>query len=120
MPFPEDYDFRIEGEGDGFDLELTLDSDPPLEPGETYFFSVSSLVTGSLVEFYTAAEITVDGDVYIEEVEGDDDEAGDDDDNGGDGCQDCSSSVAAGPAPAGLLALLLGLVALRRRNQSAQ
>ena len=116
MPIPQDYDFRIEGEGDDFELELTLDSDPALEPGATYFFSVSSRTTDTLGDFYVVGQITVDGDAYVEEAEGDDDDAGDDDDDGGDGCQSCSSSVAAGPAPAGLLVLLLGLLALRRRR----
>jgi Zn-dependent metalloprotease len=116
MAVPEEFDFSIDGEGDDFELELTLDSDPPLEPGETYYFSMASRTLGTLSNFYVAAEITVDGDVWIEEIEGDDDDAADDDDDdGGSGCSDCSGSMAGG-APVGLLALLLGLVAVRRRG----
>ncbi len=114
MPFPRDYDFSVDGEGDDYELELTLDSDPPLEPGATYYFSMASREIDTLGGFYVFGEITVDGDAWIEEVEADDDDAADDDDDGGSGCQDCSSSMAGG-APAGLLLVLLGLLGLRRR-----
>ena len=112
MPVPADYDFEEEGDGDDFEIELTLDSDPPLEPGATYYFSVASRKLGDFDYGWVAAEVTVDGDAWIEEVV----EAGDDDDDdGGDGCQDCSSSLSGGQAPAGLLVLLLvGLVRRRR------
>ena len=115
MPFPDEYDFSVDGEGDDFELELTLDSDPPLEPGATYYFSMASREIDTLGGFYVFGEITVDGDAWIEEVEADDDDAADDDDDGGSGCQDCSSSVTGGSA-SGLVALVLGLVALRRRS----
>ena len=67
----------------------------------------------TLAGFYVFGEVTVDGDAWIEEKVDDGDD-GDDDD--GAGCQSCSSSLVSGPTPAGLLALLLGLVALRRRR----
>jgi MYXO-CTERM domain-containing protein len=112
LPEVEDYDFSVDGDGDDFEFELTLDSDPPLEPGATYFFSLNTRATGDFEYGWVNAQVTVDGDSWIEEIEPGDD----DDDDGGDGCQSCSSSVASSPAPAGLLALLLGALVLRRRR----
>ncbi len=110
MPFPIDYDFSVEGDDDEFEIELTLDSDPPLEPGATYYFSIATRTLGDFDYGWVAAEVTVDGDTWWEEPE----VPADDDDDEGAGCQDCSSSLGGGQATAGLL--VLALVGLLRRR----
>jgi MYXO-CTERM domain-containing protein len=112
MPGPVEYDFSVDGAGDDFELELTLDSDPPLVPGETYYFSVNARAIDEFQYGWVNAEVTVDGTSWIEDVV---EPMGDDDDDGA-GCQDCNSSVSAGSAPMGLLVLALGAVLLRRRS----
>ena len=112
MPGPAEYDFSVDGAGDEFELELTLDSDPALEPGATYYFSVNARAIDDFQYGWVSAEVSVDGRSWIEDVV----EPADDDDDDGAGCRDCSGSVAAGPAPIGLLMLALGGVLLRRRG----
>jgi len=117
VPVPTDFDFAVEGSGGDFTIEVLPDGSiadggvdglPALEPGATYYFSVASRQTGT-VQGYANAEITVEGDIWIDPgLSGDDD----DDDAAGTACNDCSSSVAA--APGGLL--LLPLLAWRRRR----
>ena len=118
MPVPEDYDEVFEGDDGDFEIELTLDSDPALEPGETYYFAIGSRAEGEIDGFFVSAEITVDADVWL----GDGPPAGDDDDDAADdedgqACGDCESSMASGEAPVWLSVLLL-VPALRRRRQS--
>ena len=112
MPVPEDYDERFEGDDAEFEIELTPDSDPPLEPGATYYFAIGSRATGTIDGFFVTSEITVDGDVWLG-----DPPAGDDDDSAGGGaaCEGCESSVAGTIPPAGL-ALMLVLPFVRRRR----
>ncbi len=108
---PADFDFTVEGSDVGTVLELDAMSDPPLEPGATYFFSIAPRPEATLQGF-GFADITVAGSAEIVPVE----EAplGDDDDlEGGDGC---SSGCAALPG-AGFLAPLM-LFGLRRRRRS--
>jgi len=114
MAVPEEYDFVVEGSGDDFEVELRLDSDPALEPGETYYFAIGSRANGPIQGFFVSAEITVDADVRLDETPPGDDDDDDDDDDGGEGCQDCE--MASTDAPVGLAALLL-LPLLRRRRQ---
>ena len=115
VPIPDVYDEEIEGEGGDYSYELTLDSEPPLEPGETYYFSITSREQGN-IQGFEAAEITVDGDVWVEETE--DEETSDE----LMGCTSCSTlgreddSSAAALLP---LAFFFGL-ALRRRSSGTQ
>ncbi len=114
FPVPAIYDFVIEGSGDGVDIELGEDTDPPLEPGATYYFSLASTNLGGLPPLaFTNAEITVSGDKRVDE--GDDDDASGDDDDGGDGCSGCASSVG-GAHPRGLGLLLIAALSLLARR----
>jgi len=63
VPVVADFDFSIDGEGGDFEMELDLESDPPLEPGATYYFSITSRPLGN-IQGFVAGEITVDGDVW--------------------------------------------------------
>ena len=66
VPVPDVYDLSWDGD-DEFELELTPDSDPALEPGATYYFSMASNPTGSIYQF-AGANVRVDADVwYVEE-----------------------------------------------------
>ena len=112
MPIPEDFDEAFEGEDDDFEIDLRLDSDPPLEPGATYYFAIGSRAAGSIQGFFVNAEITVDADVWL----GDPPAGDDDDDDGGEGCSDCESSIAPGQGGFGLALALLLVPALRRRR----
>jgi len=103
------FDYRFDGEGDDVEVNVELGGDIPLEPGATYYFSISS---HQLAEFggYAQAVITVDGRVWaIDPV------PGDDDDDGGSGCAGCASSVASADAATGLLLVLLVGLGVRRR-----
>ena len=113
IPIAADFDFEIEGEGGDWEVELTVDSDPALVPGATYYFAVASRQLGKIQGFGTG-DITVSGEVDIEPVVAadDDDTAGDDDDDGGDGCSSCSTAGGGGS-----LAVLL-LLGLGRRRRS--
>ncbi len=120
VPFPETYDYVIEGEGGEFEINFELDSDEyPLEVGATYYFSLATRVDGSLGGFFAQAEITVDGRTWYEEPPAgdDDDDAADDDD--GAGCSSCSSSMAGRSAPLAWLGLvaLLGLLRVSRSER---
>ncbi|MBT3223929.1 MAG: hypothetical protein HN348_33090, partial [Proteobacteria bacterium] len=57
---PTTYDLDVEGEGTGIVLELDSGTDPPLEPGNTYYFSMAGRNLGGieLLDF-TAGRITV-------------------------------------------------------------
>jgi hypothetical protein len=113
MPIPEVFDAVFEGADGDFEIELTADSDPPLEPGATYYFAIGSRATGEIEDFFVTSEITVDADVWL----GDPPEGDDDDDDGGEGCQDCESSLANAASPAALVLLLLVPAMRRRRSQ---
>lgn len=111
IPIPTEYDFEVDGAGDGFDLEITDESDLVLEPGATYYFSMASRQEGDLSQFFANGEIRVDGDAYIDEPAlGDDD----DDDSGGAGCTCSSAQSGVAPLSAMIGLLLLGLT--RRRE----
>ena len=114
FPVPAVYDFVVEGSGDGVDIELGADTDPPLVPGATYYFSLASTNLGGLPPLqFTNAEITVAGDKRV--VEGDDDDSGED---GGDGCSGCGSRLGGSGAQGAALLLLAGLsLPLRRRRR---
>jgi hypothetical protein len=113
MPVPQDFDHSFDGDDSDFEIELRMDSDPPLEPGATYYFSIGSRATGDIAGFFVNAEITVDADIRVTDAPaGDDDDGGDDD--GGDSCQDCEASVVS--APPSWAVLLLLVPALRRRR----
>gem|GEM_PF-966345 len=114
LPVPAEYDFKVEGTGDDFELILDADSDPALEPGATYYFAMASRLDGSLNNFIANAEITVDGDAYIDEVVSEDEEENDEDELSG-GCS-CEVVDQSDYVPALSLILLLGLLALRRRQ----
>ena len=115
FPVPAVYDFVVEGTGDGVDIELGADTDPPLVPGATYYFSIASTNLGGLQPFaFTNAEIMVSGDKRLEV-----DDGGDDDDSSGgdgDGCAGCGSRVGGmGESWIGLLVLAALSPRLRRR-----
>jgi len=114
IPVPTDYDYAIDGAGDGFDLEITEDSALVLEPGATYYFSMASRQDGALGQFLANGEVRVDGDVYIDDSLLGDDDDDDDDDDSGEGCACSSGGAPLAPLPAFLGLLLLGL--LRRRE----
>ncbi len=103
---PDVYDFAVDGTEVGTVLELDAMSEPPLEPGATYYFSITSLPSDGMGGF-GGADITVAGHAEIVPVE-----PADDDDAlaAGDGCQGCSAVPGAG-----FLAPLL-LLGLRRRR----
>jgi hypothetical protein len=114
VPVPTDFDFVAEGTGDDFEYELDLESDPPLEPGATYYFSLASRADGN-IQGFAAAEITVDGDVWSDGPP--EDESSEDD--SGAGCTGCSNIPRAGEttnAAAVFGLLLLGGLSRRRRH----
>lgn len=111
-----DYDFLVDGSEEGVVVELTEDSEPPLEPGATYFFAVAGY-PGEKLEGRANGTITLRGTAEINEpeVEDDDDLAGDGD---GSGCTACSSVASRVSSLAWSLALALcGAVALRRPSR---
>jgi MYXO-CTERM domain-containing protein len=117
IPTPSEFDLAVDGSGDDFELIIDDESDLILEPGETYFFSIASRQNGVLSSFFANAEITVDGDAYIDEVTGDDDDDDDDDNGDGSGCA-CSSSTQTSAGPSlGLALMLFGLAWRRARAQ---
>ncbi len=100
-----DYDASFEVAGDS-SITLDASSELPLEPGETYFFSITSRPIGFQAG-YRAGEVTVTGSADIIPVADDPD----DEDPDGEGCEGCSTGGSANP----LWGLLL-LGALRRRR----
>lgn len=114
FPVPTEFDERFEGEEDGFELVLDASSDPVLEAGEDYYFSVASRNLGGIDAFqFVTAEITVSGDARSPEVAGnDDDDSATPDD--GEGCEGCEQGSAGATLP--LAALALGMV-MRRRSR---
>jgi len=104
---PVVYDHLVEGSEAGVALELTPTSEPPLEPGATYYFSMGGTNLGGLglLEF-TTGRISVKASPFEPEVE--EEEPG--------GCG-CASGGALGSAW-GLLVALVGLH--RRRRPGAQ
>jgi hypothetical protein len=95
IPIAGDFDFEIEGEGGDYELVLNAESDPPLEPGATYYFSVASRQLGT-IDGFANGELTVSGDVDIDPIDvaqGDDDDASIDE---GTGCAGCSAGGGAG------------------------
>jgi hypothetical protein len=63
VPVVTDFDFSVDGEGGDVEINIDLESDPPIEPGATYYFSITSRPDGN-IQGYAAAEITVDGDSW--------------------------------------------------------
>lgn len=104
---PDEFDFSVDGEAEGTVVEMDLSTDPPLEPGETYYFSIVSLPTDGLQGF-GFADITVGGAVEIVPLEEPEPEVPAD--GVGDGCAGCSTG-----GSAALLAPLL-LLGFRRRQ----
>jgi Zn-dependent metalloprotease len=118
IPTPSEFDFSVDGSGDDFELIIDDESELILEPGETYFFSIASRQNGALSGFFVNAEITVDGDAYIDEVPGDDNDDNGEDDNGdGTGCACSSSSLSPAGAGSGIVGLLFLLAWRRGRTQ---
>ncbi|HCP45424.1 MAG TPA: hypothetical protein DIU15_05250, partial [Deltaproteobacteria bacterium] len=107
VPVPDIYDETIDGEGDDFAYELTLDSEPPLEPGETYFFSIASRRLGAM-DGFQYAEVTVDGDVWLAESEEEEENADEA------GCEGCVANQS-GAKPTGSWALLALVLLTGRR-----
>lgn len=105
-------DFEETDDRDGFRILLDDRSDPPLEPGATYYFAVTSWPTEGMSGF-GSAEAEVSGAIEFDPAlaEGEVPVDGD-----GTGCAGCASRMDAG-AGAGWLAVLglLGLLGLRRR-----
>ena len=117
IPVPDLYDFAIEGEGDDFELIIDEDSDYPLEPGATYYFSLASRQDGALANFLASGEIRVDGDAYIDEDAIDNtDENDGDESNSDNGCA-CAQAQGASGGTSLSLAMLLVLVGLTRRGR---
>lgn len=57
------YDFQVDGAGEGT-IEVTLDSDPPLVPGQTLYFALSSRNLGSIDLFdYQLGRVTLSASV---------------------------------------------------------
>jgi len=100
---------------DRSEFRILLDdrSDPPLEPGATYYFAVTSWPTDGMSGF-GFAEAQVSGEIEFDASLVDDGDAPADGD--GTGCAGCSSRLDA-EGGAGWLAVLglLGFVGLRRR-----
>ena len=116
FPTPSVFDFVVEGEGDGVDIEIGEDTSPALEPGATYYFSIASTNLGGLQPFqFVNAEITVAGDRRLDATE-DDDDAADDDDSAGDGCAGCAAELSPSRGGGGGLFLVAGLLLLLRRR----
>jgi len=121
VPVPDIYDEAIDGEGEDFSYDLRLDSDPALEPGATYYFSIASRRTGS-IDGFQYAEVTVDGDVWLDESEDDPDEDDDDGafnpfDPNNAGCQDCRTNQGGGHPSTPWAVLPLLLLGIRRRRE---
>ncbi len=115
VPVPTDFDWSVDGEDEAFELVLDGESEPPLEPGATYFFSVASRNLGGIGAFELATgEITVSGDVRAPEADptpaADDD---DDDVESGDGCTGCHQGDSNSH---GVMVLGAVVVLLRRRR----
>jgi hypothetical protein len=112
VPVPTDFDWSVDGEDDGFDLILDAGSDPPLEPGATYFFSIASRNLGGIDAFeFATGEITVAGDVRVAEEQGED-PTPEPEQEAGDGCGACDQAAG---GPEGLLGAALFLLVLRRQ-----
>jgi MYXO-CTERM domain-containing protein len=117
IPVPTDYDFEVDGSGADFELKIEADTDLALEPGATYYFSMASRQEGALSQFFANAEITIDGDAYIDDsLIGDED---DEDDAGGAGCA-CDSGSASTPAHLAWLSFLILTGVRRRRTEVRQ
>jgi hypothetical protein len=109
---PEPTEFDFEQLGDGARRVLLDDrSDPPLEPGATYYFAVTSSPSSNMSGF-AGAELEVSGETEFEPAI-----APSDDDLDGSGCSGCASRLDGG-AGSGALAfvLLLGVAVGRRRR----
>jgi len=114
VPVPTDFDFVAEGTGDDFAYELDLESEPPLEPGATYYFSLASRADGN-IQGFAAAEITVDGDVWSDgppEPEPSEDDIA----AGCSGCPSSSEGVGTANTATVFSLLLLGGLSRRRRH----
>lgn len=103
-----EFDIQIDGNGTERFLELTDESDPPLEPGATYYVSIFSRPEESMQGF-GFVEVSVTAEANIDPVEPPVDETP------GDGCAGCASQVDGGGA--GVLALLLGALGLGLRRR---
>jgi Zn-dependent metalloprotease len=101
IAIPETYDLLVEGEGSGYTLDLTADSELPLVPGETYYFSFAGRNLGGIEPFeFTFSRINVRGEVLLPEEKA-----------GG-----CACAAPSGAAPWWLLVAPGLLLAYRRRR----
>jgi MYXO-CTERM domain-containing protein len=107
---PDIYDWSVDGEGDGVEINVELGGDLPLEPGATYYFAIGSRQLGPF-QGLARADVTVDGRLWAIEPEDDDD-----DNDGGAGCSGCASSFSSGRPPGGTLMGLVAFLGLRRRR----
>ena len=107
FPYPADFDFSLDGFDTGKVVELNETSDPALEPGATYYFSIVGLPREGMQGF-GYGEITLRGEVDIIPIEEEPIEDGN-------GCQSCTASVAGTRGSLVALLLLLPLAIRRRR-----
>lgn len=107
VPVVEEYDFFKGGKKANFDFVVDRDSEVPLQPGATYYFSVGARNGGTISAFDAFfGEVSISGSAGPGSPDPDPVVA--EEEPGGCGC-------AASPAPVGWLALPL-LLALRRRG----
>lgn len=106
---PSVYDVQIDGSGEDRIIELTDESDPPLEPGATYYLAVLAR-PGKGMQGFAFGEISITAEANIDPVE---DEPPPDE---GNGCSDCNSRISGDGSGAGALALFGALLGLRRRR----
>jgi Zn-dependent metalloprotease len=66
VPIPSVYDFAVDGVG-ADNIVLDADSDPPLQPGETYYFAISTRSEGLSSFDFAFGEATFSGEVVMED-----------------------------------------------------
>lgn len=107
VPVPTDFDFYVDGDDELPNVVLNEFSDPPLIPGETYYFSLAARDGGGLQGF-AGGEVTVSGQVTIVEPE----PVPEPEEN----VRACGCDSATGGLGALFLFPLISLVARRRRR----